>query len=307
MKTYISFLFLFINGISFSQEKDTAESNPAFILKISTGFVGANKLGFTNPEWERIAPGIPVPGSFTSNVNGVDSLAGDYNDTYMLLSFSLFNNREKQAQKKYRTTTSIHFGAGPEVRASAYWQHEDRQIIDTLISTQTGLTSYVTGNRRQDIQKTYVAKNMMVGLGQHIMTNPDKIVQFETGLDVFFLFTVNSQVKSYYTDRYIVEGGPESHYVKPTLNTDLAVKDKSRIIPGLFVRIPLEVSFKLSHAGKWKNFRFGLNLDPALGMEFTKGKVSGNFNTTVGLNFRYQFSDMGDFIVHSAPRSRKRA
>ena len=303
MKTYISFLFLLINGISFSQEKDTTESKPAFILKFSMGLTGPNRLAFTNQEWERTAPGIPVPASFTANANGVDSLTGDYNDTYLITSLSFLNNREKQFQKKYRTATSIHFGIGPEVRASAYWQYEDRQIIDTLISTQTGLTSYVTGNRRQDIQKTYVAKNMMFGLGQHIMTNPDKIVQFETGLDVFFLFTVNSQINSYYTDRYMVEGGLESHYVKPALNADLVVKDKSRIIPGLFVRIPLEVSFKLSQTGQWKNFRFGLNLDPALGMEFTRGKVSGNFNTTVGIHFKYQFSS---FSVLSEPRSRKR-
>ncbi|MGV3611548.1 MAG: hypothetical protein ACO1N0_11400 [Fluviicola sp.] len=305
MKTFIPCLFVFISGISFSQKKDTVESKPAFILKVSMGFVGANKLAFTNPEWERIAPGIPVPGSFTPNSTGIDSLTGEeYDGTYVIGALSFLNNKEKQAQKRYRTATSIHFGLGPVVGASAYWAHEDRRIIDTLISNQTGLASYVTGNRRQDIQKTYSGINLMLGLGQRIMTNPDHIVQFETGLDVFFLFTVNNEIKSYYTDRYIVEGGPESHYVKPALNADLVVKDKSRMIPGLFVRIPLEVSFKLSQTGIiLKNYRVGLNLDPALGMEFTKGKVNGNFNTTVGFFFRYQFSS---FSGLSGPRSRRR-
>lgn len=302
MKAFIPCLFLLIYGIGFSQEKDTSESTPAFILKISTGFVGANKLAFTDQEWERIAPGIPVQSSFTVNLSGFDSLDGDYNDTYALLSFSFLNNKEKQALKNYRTTTSIHLGMGPEVRASAYWEHEDKQIIDTLTSSQTGLSSYVIGNRRQDIQKTYRSKTLMLGLGQHILTNPDKIVQFETGLDVFLLLATKSRIKSYYTDRYIVEGGTESHYMKPALNPDLAVKDKSRMIPGLFVRVPLEISFKLSHEGKWKNFRFGLFVDPGLGMEFTKGKVSSNFNVSTGLNFKYQFSS---FSVLSESRSRK--
>ncbi|AEA45861.1 hypothetical protein [Fluviicola taffensis] len=298
MKTHIVCLFLLITGINFAQQKDSLQSNiPAYIIKTSIGGIGLNKIAFTDAEWERMTPGFQVPDSFQVNTDGVDQFDSAADDFYSIVSFSFINNKEKRAGKKFQTKTTIHLGGGPEAKVSKYWFHENRTVIDTLFSNQTGNPYYVYGNKRQDIQKYYKIKSFMIGVGERFTLRPDRIFQFETGLDIFFLIGSSSEVKSAVTETYVIQGVNESNYTSPisapSLNSPQISEYSAKMAKGLLICVPLDISFALSKKNAvLKRMRLGFEMNYGIALQFTKGKTSYNESRSWGLNFRYEFSDI---------------
>ncbi|MNU81489.1 hypothetical protein D3C71_711490 [compost metagenome] len=296
MKTYIQYLFVLLSGFSFAQQKDsTRQKPPAFIIKFTHGMNNSSEFGFTHSEWGKMTPDFQVPdslspgglGYFPNNIENVSSFSSD---SYYMLSFSLINNKEKQAGKKYRTTTTFHLGYGPQLKASKRWIHEDRQIIDTLTSSQTGTSYYVTGNRRQDLIKTYRAQSIVFGVGQHFSTNPDRIFQFETGVDLLCFMSIVSEVKLAYVDTYAVENAPANYgYQYPVLNDPIHKNYGGKFTAGMIMRVPLDFSFKLSRKNPvMSRMRIGAELNPGMAMHFSRTLITSNFNVSGGINFRFQ-------------------
>jgi hypothetical protein len=300
MRISIVLLSVLISGIGFSQQKDSAKTKtPRFIVKMTHGMINRNQFDFTNSEWDRMTPGFQIPDSLKAGLGGnyKDNLHSFTNDSYYLFSFSFINGKDKQAGRKFQATTAIHLGYGPEVAASKYWYHENKQIIDTLTSNQNGQEYYVTGNRNQTISKTYHSRTIAFGVGQHIATNPNRVFQFETGLDLLCLISIASKVKASYLDVYTIEGLPDGNnssgnYPYPILdpNSNKSNNFGGTLTTGLIMRIPLEMSFKLSKKNPvLSRMRIGGELNPGLAMQFTKGKTSNNFSISGGMNFRFAF------------------
>jgi hypothetical protein len=295
MKAFIPCLFLLISGTSFSQKSDSIKPKAiAFVFKASIGVINSNKISFSDAGWDKLTPGFQVPDSFQVNFNGIDQFGAKANDDYTLFSFSVVNNKEKRAGKNFRFTTTIHAGIGPEAQVSKYWIREDRAIIDTLTSGQTGNPYYVVGNKRQDIQKYYRVKSAMIGLGERFALRPDRIFQFETGLDVYFLFAKPSAVKSKTRESYIIEGVYPEVYQSPTPPPALAPEQTTeytaKTTTGLLISIPLDISFALSKKNQFfKRVRLGLEMNHGLAFQFTPGKTSYNYSRSGALSLRYEF------------------
>lgn len=298
MKDLITSLFLLITGINFAQQKDSLQSKvPAYTFKVRIGGINANNIAFTDAQWERMIPGFQTPDSFQVNPNGVDQFESDVDDFHSMISFSFINNKEKRAGKKFQTRTTIHLGGGPEARASKYWFRENRTVIDTLFSNQTGNPYFVYGNKRQDIQKYYKVKSFMIGAGERFALRPDRIFQFETGIDLFFLIATPSEVKSSVTESYVIEGVNESNYTSPipapSLNSPQISEYSAKMAKGLLICIPFDISFALSKKNSfWKKARLGMEVNYGLAFQFTKGKTSYNESRSFGFNLRYEFSDI---------------
>jgi hypothetical protein len=298
MRTYAALLSIFVTGISFSQQKDSVKTKtPAFIIKLTHGFTNSSNFNFTNSEWKRMTPGFDVPDSLKSNTNVyqynyLHSFSTVSSSPYYMFSFALINNKEKQVGKKYRTTTTFNLGYGPELRAQKVWNNENSQVIDTLISTQTGNSYYVNGTRTQTISKNYRSKSIAFGVGQHISTNPNRLFMFETGLDVLCLLSIVSEIKAIYTDDYTINGIPSDSgygYPSPITSTSHIEEFGGQLIAGMIVRIPLDMSLALSKKNPvMKRMRIGGELNPGLGMQFTKGRTTNNFSISGGMNFRFQ-------------------
>ena len=299
MRINIVLLSVLISGIGFSQQRDSLKTKtPRFIVKMTHGMTNSNQFDFTNSEWDRMTPGFQIPDSLKAIRVGDfnDNIHSFTNDSYYMFSFSFINGKDKQAGRKFQATTTIHLGYGPELRASKYWYHENKQIIDTLTSNQNGQEYYVTGNRNQTIGKTYHSRTVAFGVGQHIATNPSRIFQFETGLDLLCLVSVASKVRASYMDTYAVEGLPDNNnlgnypYTISDPNSNRVETFSGNITAGLIMRIPLEMSFKLSKKNPVLNrMRIGGELNPGLAMQFTKGKTSNDFSMSGGMNFRFAF------------------
>ncbi|TSJ48048.1 hypothetical protein [Fluviicola chungangensis] len=295
MKTFISYAFLLITGVSFSQKQDSIKGKTiSYVFKAGTGVINANKIAFSDDTWDQLTPGFQIPDSFLINPNGTDYLGTKVDDGYTLFSFSFVNNKEKRAGKNFRFSTTIHFGYGPEAQVSRYWFHEIKTIIDTLNSSQTGNPYYVIGNRRQDIQKYYRVKSTMIGLGERFALRPDRIFQFETGLDVYFLFAKPSVVQSQIRDNYYVEGVNENNYQSPVptpvLNETQTTDYTAKMAKGLLVSVPFDISFALSKKNRFfKRVRLGLEVNYGIAFQFTPGKTSCNYSKNGALNLRYEF------------------
>lgn len=298
MRIYIVLVSVLMSGIGFSQQKDSVKTKtPRFIVKMTHGMTNRNQFDFTNSEWDRMTPGFQIPDSLKvgTGSDSNDNIHSFTNDSYYMFSFSFINGRDKQVGRKFQATTVIHLGYGPEIAASKYWFYENRQIIDTLTSNQTGQEYYVTGDRTQTISKTYHSRTIAFGVGQHIATNPNRIFQFETGLDVLCLLSVASRVKASFTDSYLIDGIPQNlnngfSYPTPETKELTAINYSGTFTTGLIMRIPLEMSFKLSKKSPVASrMRIGAELNPGLAMQFTKGKTSNNFSMSGGMNFRFAF------------------
>lgn len=298
MKTSIALLSLLVTGIGFSQQKDSIMTKyPRFIVKMTHGMTNSSEFDFTNAEWQRMTPGFDIPDSLTTGLNGIDynsDLHSTSSNQYYMFSFSLINGANKQAGRKFLATTTFHLGYGPELSAKKYWYHENEQVIDTLTSNQTGQEYYVYGNRNQTISKSYRSRSIVFGIGQHIATNPDRLFQFETGVDVLCMISVMSEVRASYLDSYFVEGMPSEGsgyvYQQPILGDPRAESFLGNTVAGLIMRVPLDMSFKLSKKSPVASrMRIGWELNPGLAMQFTKGKISNNFSISGGMNFRFAF------------------
>lgn len=299
MRVSIVLLSVLISGIGFSQQRDSIRSKtPRFIVKMTHGMTNSNQFDFTNSEWDRMTPGFQIPDSLKpllgSDYN--DNIHSFTNDSYYMFSFSFINGKDKQAGRKFQATTVIHLGYGPEFRASKNWYHENKQVIDTLTSNQNGQEYYVTGNRNQTISKTYHSRTVAFGVGQHIATNPSRVFQFETGLDLLCLISVASKVRASYIDTYMVEGLPDNNnlgnypYTISDPNSNRTENFAGYMTTGLIMRVPLEMSFKLSRKNPvLSRMRIGGELNPGLAMQFTKGKTSNDFSMSGGMNFRFAF------------------
>ncbi|WP_343632588.1 hypothetical protein [Fluviicola sp.] len=294
MKAFIPCLFLLITGISFSQKNDSIKPKAiAFAVKASIGGITPNKIAFSDAGWDRLTPGFQVLDSFQVNPTGTDQFAGEPDDSYNVFSFSFLNNPKKQTGKNYRFSTTIHIGQGPEAKASKYWVRDNRTIIDTLSSGQTGTTYFVYGNRRQEIQKQYRIKSWMIGLGERFALRPGKIFQFETGLDVYMLLGKPS-VQSATWESYIVEDINGSTYQsstpQPVLNPSQTTNYAAKMSEGLLVSIPFDISFALSKNNPFfKRIRLGLEANYGMAFQFTKGKTSYTESKSWALNLRYEF------------------
>ncbi len=297
MKTYIQYLFVLLSGFSFAQQKDSVRQKvPAFIIKFTHGMNNSSEFDFSNSDWERMTPDFQVsdsliPSGLGNYIDGTDNIHSVTNDSYYMLSFSLINNKEKQAGKKYRTTTTFHLGYGPQLRSDKRWYHEERKVIDTLTSSQNGNSYYVTANRRQDLVKTYRSQSIVFGVGQHFSTNPDRIFQFETGVDLLCFMSIVSEVKLAFVDTYTVENVPDGYgYQYPVLNDPVHRNYDGKFAAGMIMRIPLDMSFKLSRKNPvLSNMRLGAELNPGVTMHFNQSLITSNFNISGGVNFRYQF------------------
>jgi hypothetical protein len=307
MKAFIPCLFLLITIVSFSQKQDSIKPRTiSYVFKASTGIVSPNKIAFSDEGWDKLTPGLSVPDSFRVNPNGTDYLGTKVDDDYNMFSFSFIHNKEKWADKNFRFSTTIHFGYGPEAQVSKYWIHEDRAIIDTLTSGQTGNPYYVIGNKRQEIQKYYQVKSTMIGVGEHFALRPDRIFQFETGLDVYFLFSKPSAVKSHTRESYIIEGVYPEVYQAPTLPPALTPEQTTeypvKMAKGLLVSVPLDISFALSKKNQFfKRVRLGLEMTHGIAFQFTPGKTSYNYSRSGAISLRYEF-----FEFRSPFRSKSR-
>ena len=299
MKTCIALMLVLITGIGFSQQRDSVKTkSPRFIIKMTHGMTNSNEFDFTNSEWDRMTPGFDVPDSLKSGVPNPYNLGGGLYTTsanqYYMFSFSLINGAAKQAGRKFLATTTFHLGYGPELKAEKLWYHEDRQLIDTLTSNQNGQEFYVYGNRNQTLVKRYTSRSVVFGIGEHIATNPNRVFQFETGLDLLCVLSVMSEVKASYIDNYTIEGTPWNGggfgYQQPVLNETRAETFSGNFTAGLIMRVPLEMSFKLSRKNPvLSRMRIGGEMNPGLGMHFTKGKINNNFSFSGGMNFRFAF------------------
>lgn len=300
MKTYIQYLFVLLSGFSFAQQKDTTkQKTPAFIVKMTHGMIGESRFDFTKSEWDRLTQGFQFGDSLLGNPNTYPPSDGEgtyssSSSAYLMFSFALINNPEKQAGKRYRTTTTFHLGYGPTLRAERHWVNEDRKVIDTLISSQTGNQYFVTQNRRQDLTKTYQAQSILFGIGQHFSTNPNRIFQFETGVDLLCYVSILSNVNVTYIDANYIEGiptgDPNTGYPGPNSYKEERGNFGGKTLAGLIMRMPLDFSFRLSKknsvAGR---MRLGMELNPGLATQFSSGLITTNFNMSGGMNFRFQF------------------
>lgn len=289
------FVFVWLLSVTLVSAQEESAKPPAvstFILKGTMGITGLAQLSFTDAEWDRMTPGFPVTTSFQVNPNGTDHFSKYRENDYWMLSFSFINNKEKAAGKNYRLTTTLHFGLGQESIANRYWLFENRQVIDTVVSNQTGAAYPVLGNRRQEIQKSYRIKSTMIGIGEHVATNPEGILQFETGLDVFFSFA-SAHVNAYFSDSYLIEGLGDGTYAYP-VPADLAGKQVTEYAEkttcGLILRVPLELSVPLSRKNTvLKRMRIGCEWNFGVTMLFTRNRTNYSWYSNAGLNFRYEF------------------
>lgn len=308
MKTFIPYLFLLVAGVSFSQKQDSTKAKQiSYVFKASIGGISSNKIAFSDEGWNQLTPGFQVPDSFQANPNGADYLGTKANDDYTLYSFSFVHNKEKWAAKNFRLSTTIHFGDGPEAQVSSYWFHESKTVIDTLNSSQTGNPYYVIGNRRQDIQKYYRVKSIMIGIGERFSLRPDRVFQFETGLDVYFLFAKPSAIQSQIRDNYYLEGVNENYYQPPVpapaLNETQTTDYKAKMAKGLLVSMPLDISFALSKKNRFfKRVRLGFETNHGIAFQFTPGKTSYNYSKSWAMNLRYEFFE---FRKPFRPKSQK--
>ncbi len=298
MRTCIALSFLLVTGIGFSQRTDSLNTKyPRYIVKMTHGMANSIEFDFTRTQWDKMTPGFDIPDSLTTGFNGVD-INEDVHTTssnqYYLFSFSLINGAAKQTGRKFLATTTFHLGYGPEMSARKRWYHEDRQVIDTLTSNQTGQEFYIYGNRNQTIEKSYYSRSIVFGIGEHIATNPDRLFQFETGVDVLCMISLISEVRASYLDSYFVEGAPSDGsgyaYQQPILDEPRAESFSGNTKAGLIMRVPLEMSFKLSRKSPVASrMRIGAELNPGLATVFTGGLITTNFNITGGMNFRFAF------------------
>ncbi|TSJ48049.1 hypothetical protein FO442_02645 [Fluviicola chungangensis] len=287
-----------MSGIVFSQQGDSLNTkNPRFIVKMTHGMANSVVFDFTRSQWDKMTPGFEIPDSLTTGFNGVeikDNIHTTSSNQYYLFSFSLINGAAKQPGRKFLATTTFHLGYGPELRAENRWYHEDREIIDTLTSSQNGQEYYVYGNRNQTIAKRYTSKSIVFGVGEHIATNPNRLFQFETGFDLLCMLSIVSEVRASYLDSYLLEGLPNEGqgyaYPQPLLNETKAQTFSNKLTSGVIMRVPLEMSFKLSRKSPVASrMRLGAELNPGLATVFTGGLITTNFNITGGMNFRFAF------------------
>lgn len=294
MRTYIKYLFVLLSGVGFAQQRDSVkQKDPGFIIKFTHGMNNRSEFDFTTAQWEKMTPGFQIPDSLKpiSPKDYHGNIHSFTNDSYYMLSFSLINNRHKQADKKYRTTTTFHLGYGPHLSSTKRWASEERQIIDTLHSSQTGMDYYVTGVRRKDVVKMYRAQSILVGVGQHFATNPNRIFQFETGVDFLCYMSIVSQVDVSYSDFYTVENAPDQYlYQQPVTDNPIRESYSSKFLAGMLVRVPLDFSFKLSKKSPIASrMRIGMELNPGMATQFTESLITTNFNLSGGMNFRFAF------------------
>jgi hypothetical protein len=310
MKTFTTYLSLFFAGINFAQQIDSIKPKAlAFVIKANIGFIRSNKIAFTDAQWGRMTPGFQVPDSFQVNPNGSNQFETEEDDTYNTFSFSMITNKDHLSGKKYRFTATIHLGIGPEAQVSRYWFRENKQVIDTLFSNQTGSPYSVYGTKRQDIQKYYKSKSYMVGIGERFALRPDRIFQFETGLDLFFLFAASSEVKTALTESYRIEGVSENSYTSPisapSLNSPQITEYSAKMEKGLLICVPLDISFALSKKNAvLKRIRLGLEVNYGLAFQFTKGQTNWNESRSWAFNLRYEFYR---FNRHFLSKSQKQA
>lgn len=296
MRTYFALLAVLVSGTSFSQQKDSLRTKtPRFIVKMTHGMTNENKIDFTNSQWEAMTPGYEVPDSLKS-VN-TSFFGGDVrtfsSNSYYMFTFSLINGKDKQDGRKFQATTTFHLGYGPQISRRKSWIYDQREVIDTLTSNQTGQQYFVYGNRNQTISKEFRSQSIAVGIGQHIATNPNRVFQFETGLDVLCLLGIASEVRASYIDSYSVEGVSYDYgipYPYPVTQEQRSSSFGGDFAFGLIMRIPLEMSFKLSKNNPvLSRMRLGGELNPGLAMQFAKGQTSNNFSISGGMNFRFAF------------------
>lgn len=294
MKTYIQYLFVLLSGFSYGQQRDTVKQKvPGFVIKMTHGMNNRQDFDFSTRQWEKMTPGFQVPDSLkpVSPKDYPHNIHSFTNDSYYMLSFALINNKNKQAGKKYRTMTTFHLGYGPHLDASKRWSYTERQVIDTLTSSQTGTPYYVTGVRQQDVVKSYRSQSILIGVGQHFSTNPDRIFQFETGVDLLCYMSIMSKIRAVYTDWYYVENAPDQYvYQQPATNPIMVQHYSGKLVVGMIVRVPLDISFKLSKKSPIASrMRIGMELNPGMATQFTESLMTTNFNLSGGMNFRFAF------------------
>lgn len=286
MNKLLVICFLVTTPAIFAQKKDSTSSYvPAFIVKIAHTGIGAVPLRFSNDEWNKMTPGFTVP----------DSLKNDFsfgrvmnNNLSALFTFSLINNKEKQAGKKFRTTTTFHLGIGPQLDAQKTWSNTQIQVVDTLTSSVTGTTYLVNETRTRSVGRRYQSNSLMLGIDQHFATNPNRKFQFETGLDALYFMSMNSAVYTSVSESVYYDN-PFNAVPAPIEDMYQYEKHKGTFVSGLILRVPLDMSFYLSRKSEvCKRMRIGFELNPGLAMQFGKVAIRPAFNISGGVNFRFQ-------------------
>lgn len=197
----------------------------------------------------------------------------------------------QQTPEKFQASTNFYIGSGPSINGVRSWGLEKRFVIDTLTSGANGNQYYVWGNRSTSVMKKYYSRTLLVGFGERIATNPARVFQFETGIDILLFFGVYRGVAVSSMDSFTVENAPVDYvYQAPLLNESMNQDFSAPLLSGMFLRVPLDFSFKLSKKRNvLKNMRIGWELNPAINTLFSSERSDRVFHFSSGFNFRYRF------------------
>ncbi len=286
MKYFSLFLLLLASHSFLAQVNDSTLKTPnKYVLKLALHSITSANLRFTANDWSTFKNTIPIPDSMNEYMPKDFSLS---TSSGLDFSFSMIHNYNHPTQK-FRYATTFQLGFGPRLTSNKKWNYTTSKIIDTLVSSQNGGEIYVYENRNASIVNTYNARTFFVGIGEHFLTNPNRIFQFETGLDLQFYFTYQSSIKSTYTDVASIDPTYSSlGYTLSSTNPSMEQRSKGSLKAGMILRLPLSFSFKLSKTkNHLKDMRIGFEFNPGVVLPFSKSSSipSGNFSSA--LTFRY--------------------
>lgn len=288
MKTYLLTILTLLGFSVGLAQKDTAQLKlPRFEVKVS--LLGSSSF-VVNPSseyWDKATPGFTVPDSM--NPNNYFSLFGNGRSPIALLSFTWINNSKKF--QKFRSSTTFHFGIGPEINANKMWNITSSQTIDTLQSLQTGAIYTIEETKSRDVSKTLYSNSLVLGVGQRFSTNPHRLFKFETGIEALFVLGINGRVNVNYSESYYISNPSFNYSYNNTYTIIQHESYRVKSVSGMIVRVPLDFSFRLSNKRNVaKDMRIGFELNPGVNLLFQRDvSILNNYNISGGINFRYQF------------------
>ena len=142
---------------------------------------------------------------------------------------------------------------------------------------------------------------MQLGTGFSFMTNPEKVVAFQTGLLVNYAFgfvkeltgtkTVSYNTSlDYYSGYYSSSYSDEYQNYLPATVSESKTVLVNKMVNNVAFQVPLEISFRL---GRKPNFgsrmRLGLEMDPGVNITFFDRAATYSFALTQHLNLSVLF------------------
>lgn len=257
----------------FSYGQDLGNDKPIKRISVSDVYVSTGfGVGLSNQstldDFKKLAPQSMLLTNDFSDYNQFGGYGFSGNGNFSVMVGLKFSDKEKNAYKA-NPLLRLGFSYSSGTSFSKFFNQQERIPYDTLISTQTGNSTFIDSVNSKQYGMTYKSEQIRFDGSLIFRTNPEARWSVYTGIGLTAGISLNASTQISYNESSYIEsmgdGYGNHNYGDFYFNADEREVIKNKTNFGMSVYVPIGIDFRIGKNREfWKRTHLFFELNPSI-------------------------------------------